>query len=226
MGFAAAAIPFLTKAAPAIGGLLGGIGSSGTQGKQTSNISQDTTSNSDIWNRTVEPEYWTNFRKGIMTPYMQQLDAAQKPVYGQAQIADTLGKYNALYDSGIKNLRGKMARYGRGNSGAFDEAATTLGAQKLSDQTGFMSQLPFLESQAKEDRMAKLLGLGASWSGQAPSDTHQTGTQTSKMTGTEETTKTGPSWWQNSLYGLGGMMMRGFNPFGTSNQNYWDSKSK
>ena len=197
-----------------IGSLLGGIGSGGNQGGRTTDTTQNSTSKINSLQQTIEPEYWTQFRKSIMTPFQQQLGEAQKPVYGNAQIADSLGKYNALYNSGVKGLRSNLARYGRQDSGALDMGASNLMSEKLAGQTGFMSQLPFMESQAKQSRMMQLLGLGANWSGAAPTSTQTTGTNTTDMTSRSAETLTGSPWWKNALFGLGGMMMSNPKTFG------------
>lgn len=144
-----------------------------------------------------------------MGSYASALNDASKPVYDNSAIASALGKYSSLYDGGVKNLRSIAAKSGRLNSGFFDSSLADLTNQKLSGQAGFLTSLPALERQAKMQNLQSLLGLGASWSGSAPVDTHQSGTTTSNLTSNSSTSMYGPGLMQNFASLLGGGLLNG-----------------
>jgi hypothetical protein len=93
--FGASLIPGVGAiAGPAVGAALGALGSSGKQGgvKQQS-TSQQTV---DELQETLEPDYFSQFRKQLIPAYMQELERAQGPIYGDAQKAAVLNDANDL----------------------------------------------------------------------------------------------------------------------------------
>lgn len=132
---------------------------------------------------------------------MEEFD---KPVFGPEQKASHFQDIDDLTQSGLKGIRNLMSASGRGRSGAMDEALGELGMDNARQKIGFMNNLPFMEAEAKFNRMMPMLQLGAGWAGQAPVSTHTTGSRTLTQGGTQS--QQGPSFMRSFMSGLGGMM--------------------
>lgn len=192
---------------------MGGIGAGGKQGSvnyNTSGIqSQNQTTNQSVKN--VEPDYFSQFRQGLMGQYGSELNKAQnESIYGPAQKAQYISGQNDLASAASEAAKAGLARMGRLNSGAADEAAGNIEYQKFGNISNFYSQLPFMEQQARNTRVDSLMGMGANWAGRAPVDQNITGNTSSTGQSQSQTQQDqyGAPWWKNMLYGLGGAMGR------------------
>ena len=212
---------------PGVGGLLGAavgaLGSGGKQGGVSGTQNSSTTSNINQLNEAIEPDYFSSFRKGMIDPFMSELDRAMnKPIYGDAQKAAYLQDTQDAAGGSMEGLKAAMARSGRLDSGAFDDAAGNIAMKQYGDYAGFLSQLPFMEEQARTAKVQPLLQLGAQWSGQAPVSQRMTGTNTSNTTGQMSQTQEGPGFWRSFASGIGGQM--GWN--GQNGQGGWGNWGK
>lgn len=209
MPFLAAALPALTSigsaaASAAIPAALGAFGSSGKQGGQ---IQSGTSSESfNQAQKFEEPEYFSQLRQDIIPIFMGLMKEAIKPVYGKAQIAEQVNKSNDLSASSVKSFLNSLAGAGRLRSGAADLGLAEIEKSRLGQIGGFLNNLPFMESQAKMERMIPLLGLGANWTGRAPVNSTVTGSGTKVTNGVVE--QQGPSWGRSFISGLGGALGR------------------
>lgn len=200
-------------AGPALGALMGGIGSGGNQGGTTYNTfgtqSQNQTTNQSVKN--LEPDYFSQFREGLLGQYNSELSKAQnETIYGPAQKAQYISGQNDLASAATEAAKAGLARMGRLNSGAADEAAGNIEYQKFGNISNFYSQLPFMESEARFNKVSPLLTAGMNWAGRAPVDQEITGNTSSTGTNQSQTIQQqqGAPWWKNMLYGIGGAMGR------------------
>jgi len=201
-------MPMAIPAAIGIGGsLIGALGSSGKQGSQTTTQNIDTTSTQNQLMHNIEPDYFTNFRTGLLQQYQSELNKAQnEPVYGDAQKAAYTTQMNDSYGAGVGNIKNALAASGRTNSGVADTAYTDAALGRAGQMGQFYSQLPFAENEARYNKVSQLLGMGANWAGRAPIDQQVTGTNTTKGTQTSQTQQNGPGFWQSFASGVAGQM--------------------
>jgi hypothetical protein len=202
------------------GAALGALGSSGKQGGLKTTQLSTSTQNINQFNEAVEPDYFSNFRQGLIPMFMQQLQKAMgEPVYGDAQKASYLQDLNSSYAGNEAALKSSMARSGRLDSGTFDSALGDLGMSMAGQKSQFFSDLPFKEREAQFARTLPLLQLGAGWSGNAPVSQRITGTNVTTGNMSGNTVQEGPSFGRSFASGLGGLMANGAFNLGSYNMN-------
>jgi hypothetical protein len=183
MGFIASAIPAI---ASGIGGLVGklagnktvqntalgvggaALGALGSSGKQGSNTTSSTIA------QTEDPAF-AQYRQALMPLLTSELSQAQQPVFGDAQKTSFMTNLNNLAQSSMNALRSNMARFGGLSSGRYGAGLTNIQLGKLGQSANFFSQLPFMEAQARAERVQPLLNTALSWVGRPPTSTTTTG---------------------------------------------------
>ena len=223
-------IPLITSLVSAIGGAAAkGKGQSGQQGKTDATSTQEsleelirqltgtTEQREDREEKPTEDPTFTALRQALIPLLTGELKRGQEPVYGEPQKLGFMAELNKLAKASSSSLMSTLARMGGLSSG---RAATGLGnieLGRLGQLSQFFSQLPFMESQARSERMNPLLGLATGWAGPAPlgrtttgtasgtttENMTQTGRTTGKGTGTQTTF--GPSGWSGFLSNAGGI---------------------
>lgn len=214
--------PALSAGIGAIGGAAGDAwANSGNQGgtsfNQTQTMNQnmnyDGTETIDQFNEAVEDPQFKQMRNGLIPTMQNMIQQGQAPIYGDAQKAKYLSDLNDLADSSMRSLQGGMSRLGRTNSGAGGQALQNIEGERFGKAADFFGQLPFMESQAKNERMLGLMGLATNWAGRSPISQKLTGTNTKKgsqtTTGTTTTegqqTQQGGGFWKNLAGNMGGL---------------------
>jgi hypothetical protein len=195
-------MPAAIPAAISLGGAaLGALGKGKKQGSQTNEFqntqetntqqSQNSSYNNQS-NSTITPNedpMFAAFRQMLLPVLADEYQKAQKPLYGDAEKAQFLGEQNALSEAGAKALDSRLARRGALRSGALDMGLGDLEAARQRSTTGFFSQLPFLNEQARSQRTNNLLGMATSFLGRAPVGQTTSGSQS----GTAESSAQGKS---------------------------------
>ena len=198
--------------------LLGALSKSGKQGSQTttstntSNQTQHQTSSFDNLTKTLEPEYFSQFRQQLIPSFWSEMTKANRPVYGTAQKAQFMGGMDKLANASIEAIRQKLGASGATDSGRQSTMTENVELEKMGKISDFLGQLPFMNEQARSGKMQNLLGLGANWTGKAPVDTQQSGSSVMDMLanmtsqGSQETSVYGAPWYK-SLLGAGSSLL-------------------
>ncbi len=109
------------------------------------------------------------FYQNTLFPGAQSLIAiANKPVYGDAHKADVLNNLNDLANAASAHLKSSLSGRGQLGSGEFETGLGNIEQQRYGQLSNFYSNLPALEDQAHQQRMAQALGLGAGLAAQLP----------------------------------------------------------
>jgi hypothetical protein len=170
------------SAVPSILGGLGGdalsaYGSSGKQGSTESNQTSNFTNTYGGSNETTQDPLTTLFRNNLYGQFNQEIANANKPIYGDAQKAGYLSNLNDLSKTSIDSLRRSLSKSGRLDSGALDQGLSDIETSKFGQYSGFLGQLPFMESQARSQRMLPLLQGAGAFAATAPTSSRFSGTQ-------------------------------------------------
>lgn len=209
---------FIPGVGPLASAAIGAVGSGGKQGSQSYNGTQESTQkfnqsqNIDQFNEAVEDPAFSAFRNSLLPMVKQEIFKANQPIYGDAQKTKYLSDLNDLASGAMSSLKSSLAGRGALDSGVMSQAATDIENNRVGKATDFFSQLPFMEDQARTQKMQGLLGMSTSFAGRAPISQKVTGTNTS--TGTNETkgtnvgtqTQNGPGFMGAFMNNLGGMM--------------------
>ena len=140
----------------------------------------------------------------------QNLSAtAAQPVYGQAQNAAFLQGQNQAANQATSNLASTLASKGITNSGAMAQGATDIQANKLSNVSGFESQLPFLNQQATLQNEEGALNTGLNAAKAVPYGSTQTGTSSGQQQGSSDSQTTQTPGLASLLTSLGGAALGG-----------------
>lgn len=240
-----AASPLLLASLGIGGSALSALGGSGSQGKiKTSQNnqfeqlgSQDSTTISDSqtesvqdinqFNETVETAGDKQFREGLMSQYGNEMNKAQRPIYGDATKAGFLNNLNDLSSAAMSSMRANLSASGAGDSGRLAAGIGDIELGKFGQYSKFLSELPEKEELARRGQVNTLMGLGGQLASLAPRSQRITGrtTGSSKTTGTSKTSGTykqggtssstgvqdtqGPGFWRNFIDNLGGFLTSG-----------------
>jgi hypothetical protein len=200
---------FIPGVGPLISGAIGGLASSGNQGGQNTTMNQNISKNG--MQEAIEPDYFSDFRKGLIPMFNNLVEEAKQPTYTDAERADIYGRANENYDASLGNAKNALARMGGLRSGVADTMAGDLAMGRAGQLTDFEMKLPAMERDARFGKLSNLMGLGAQWSGRAPIS-YKT-TENSKVTGNSQTQVDGGPWWKNMLGGAaGGLGRTGWSP--------------
>lgn len=156
-------------------------------------------------NQTQTPNenpLFTMFREQLLPAISAQYADAQKPVYGDADIARNSESANQTFNTGMDSATQALARRGALSSGAATSVASNLGAARAGNIANFNSSIPFLNEQAKFGKTQGLLGLAANFLGQSPLG--QTSTYQDQQTGSQNTNSTNKNTWDQSSTSFGG----------------------
>ena len=245
------------KMAMGIGGsALSALGGSGSQGKvktsqnnqfeqfgnqdSTTNSESQTDSIQDInqFNETVETAGDKQFREGLMSRYGNEMNKAQRPIYGDATKAGFLNNLNDLSSAAMDSMRANLSASGAGDSGRLAAGIGDIELGKFGQYSKFLSELPEKEELARRGQVNTLMGLGNQLAGLAPRSQRITGrtTGTSKTTGSSKTSGTykqggtssgtsvqdtqGPGFFKNFLDNMGGLITAGGFGGGEGGFNY------
>jgi hypothetical protein len=209
---------FIPGVGPLVSAGIGALGSSGKQGQQNYNSNQNSsttsnqTQNIDQFNEAIEDEEFSGFRKSLLPMMQQEMSRAQRPIYGDAQKTQHLANLNDLASASMNSLKSSLAGRGVMDSGAFNESAAGIERDRFGKAVDFETNLPFMEEQARSQRMGGLMGMATQFAGRAPISTRSTGTNSSN--GTQNTTGTstgsqsqqGSGLWNGFLQNMGGLM--------------------
>jgi hypothetical protein len=147
-----------------------------------------------------------SFQQSLLPAISAQYEAAQAPVYGNAQIAQVANQGNQATQAAEQANKAAAARSGTLNAGNTQANNTSLQQGNVANTTNFENQIPMLNQQAKFNNTQNLLGLATSFLGQSPIGQTTTsanqGTNTSAQVGTNTSTSSG---WGNPsiLQGIG-----------------------
>lgn len=203
-----------------LGSLLGALGGSGKQGNQTtdqSSTSASTTTSKQTgqstgYNQASENPLFAQFRSGLIPQFNQEMQRAQRPIYGDAQKAGFMNQLNDLTSGAMESMKGQLAGSGALSSGRFSTGMSDIMGSRLSQASQFYGQLPFQEEQARAGRVGNLLGAGMNWTGKAPisnaygttASQDTTSTTANAGAGTSNTTNYGAPFLTNLASNLGG----------------------
>jgi hypothetical protein len=204
--------------APVVGALgsslLGGLFGSGKSKQQqnqttTSHTTGEQTSDQTAqgYTQQTEPDYMSQFRQMLLPQFGQLMQRAQQPVFGNPQIAQFMQQSNQAGEGAINSLSQNLARRGVLDSGAFASGIGDIQRGNVANQTGFLSQLPFLNNQAYMSNVGGLLGQGMNFAGRGPIGQFNFGNTTGRQTMSEDKTTTGNAqqtqqgapWWQQMM---------------------------
>lgn len=222
------------------GGLLGSaFGKSGKQGgsnfdqsgQSSETGSQSSTRSGSSTSQQTEDPSLAPFRQMLMGAFGGQLSEAQRPAFGNAEIANIIQNINEASNSASKSLTARLARTGALNSGRAAVGQGLLEQGRAGQISGFLSQVPQLNRQARQQALNPLLSLGLGFTGRGPQGvTTTTNDSASNVFSSNRefdqsgvSSQQGAPWWRNLLGGLGGLgQAAGFgmltrqlgNPFG------------
>lgn len=214
-------LPFLIPALMAAGGALGqAIGGSGRQGgsqfdqsgQSTSTGESSSTRTGQATSQQTEIAELAPFRNMLMGAFGNQLQEAQTPAFGQAEIANVLNNINEASNAASQSLTSRLARTGALTSGRAASGQASLEAARAGGISGFLSQVPQLNRQARQAAVNPLLTLGLGFTGRGPQGVTTTSNESAEnafsserlFDQTGESTQFGPAWWKNLLSGAGG----------------------
>lgn len=213
---------------------LGAYGNSGAQGSAYEQMLQDftrkgsTSDKSSGFQQAFEDPTFAQFRSDLMPLMKQEMRKANEPIYGDAQKAALMNQLNDLAGGATAALKSQLARSGATESGLLSQGLSDIQTNRFGQLSSFFSQLPFMENEARANRMNSLLGLATNWVGKAPLSyaTTSSSTGTTEESGTSKTdrklTQEGPSFGKQLAGDVGTIIGEG--GFGT-NQPRSDSKA-
>lgn len=168
------------------------------QNQQSGTSSNSTTPNLPPW---LQQAFQGNVQQG------QNLEAAaQQPVFGQAQTASYLQNLNQLANNSTQSLASNLASKGIEDSGALSQGATDIQTGKVANESGFLSQLPFQNTQAMLANEEGAMGAAGAAASRVPIGSTSTGVTSgqSSSTGSSDTqSNPGLAGLVSSLAGLG-----------------------
>lgn len=174
------------------------------QQQQSGTNSSSTTPNLPAW---LQQAFQGNVQQG------QNLEAkAQQPVFGDAQTASYLQSLNGLANASTQSLASTLASKGVEDSGALAQGATDIQTQKVGNESGFLSQVPFLNTQAMLSNEEGAMGAMGAAASRVPYGSTSTGSTASNMNGSSDSTTTtnpGLSGLVSGLAGAGLGMLTG-----------------
>lgn len=194
----AAAMPLIGAGVSALGGLFGG--SKPKQEQQSTQTTSGTTTqqqsaegSSEQQRQYNENPIYNQGREQLLKNLFAEITKAQQPVYGNAQAAKFMADLNELTGAATNKLKSTLAGSGGLNNGRFAGGVAGLEANRIKELSGFLSQLPLLNEQARQKQTNSLMGLGAQWLGLGPVDETVSGNtrSNSNATMTENRTTTG-----------------------------------
>ena len=210
----AAAIPAALSLGGAAASAFGGSGKGGptSQDKKTSSSTSNSTS-SNSGSSTSTPNLnplMSGFQSSLVPALSGMFANAQKPMYGDAQVAGVANQADAATKAGSDALTSRLARTGSLNSGAAASGQTSLAQTNLGNVTNFESQVPFLNAQNTQNQTNNVMGLAEGLTGKALSSNTTTGTSTGIQTGSNTGTSTdqgyGPAFASGMASNVGGIM--------------------
>lgn len=236
---AAVAIPAIASLGGAAISALGGRGpqqsqqqsnNSVTNANQSSQSANQQTGSNNFWNTSTpnEPDYFSQFRQGLIPQFQNAVFNASKPVFGQGQMAQYLSNLNGEASGAGNRLKQMLAKTGGLNSGRYATGLSNIESGRLGAIGKFNQQLPFMEQQGKNERLNSLLGIGTNFAGRAPVGTSNAGdafsqmfnsgsanqSGTSNTNGTGNASQSGQPFGSGLLQNLGGLLNYGGNGYG------------
>lgn len=140
-----------------------------------------------------ENPIFQQFRQSLLPAISAQYADAQKPVYGQQQVAQVAQQGNQATKAATDANAARAARSGTLNAGNTTATNASAQAANTANVTGFENQIPMLNQQAKFNNTQSLLGLATGFLGQSPigqtNVSNNTGTQNSTQMGTQTGTQ-------------------------------------
>lgn len=199
------------------GSLLSGFGRSGKQGETQEALNrqtQESTRENQTYSgeRTpVEQDYFSQFRKGLVPLFEQEVKRAQEPIYGDAQKASLVSSLNDAAQKAVASLSARLARSGGLDSGRWSAGVGDIESERLGKLTDFFANLPLMEEQARRSGVGGLLGQGIQWAGAAPVGERTSGSGSGERSGTSTTTGTNTQTlfgtpWQSGFMQQGGAL--------------------
>ena len=179
-----------------------------TQNTQQSNQSQQSGGSSQTNTPNLPPWLQSAFQ-GFVGQGQNLSATAAQPVYGQAQNAAFLQGQNQAANQATSNLASTLASKGVTNSGAMAQGATDIQANRLSNVSGFESQLPFLNQQATLQNEEGALNTGLNAAKAVPYGSTQTGTSSGQQQGSSDSQTTQTPGLASLFSSLGGAALGG-----------------
>lgn len=255
---AGAAASFIPGVGPIASKLIGmgsgmaasALGASGRQGSQdsqgnwnqTGNTTQDTTGQVDsnqtgnsTFNRQeqgsqniLEDPAGAAFRRSLIPQMARMNQAAEEPVYGEAEKAGFLTGLNDLTKDAMTNLRSNLAASGRMDSGSLAMGAGDIEMGRLGEVAKYNQQIPLANRQYRDQARTQAMSLSqglvplmrlgqtntgsssggenSSMVGSQTSTGRTTGTSQQNGTSNNNTNVNGPGFLQSLAGQFGGMM--------------------
>lgn len=200
--------PFLPSIVSGVGGAIaGGIGQSGQQGRTRQETEQQrrertlqeltgTTSRrgtrdiNQLAEQFESPEA-TEFRRGMFPRFEREFARAEQPIFGEAQKAGFLTNLNQLAGAAGDSLKQQLSAAGALDSGRFAAGLGDIEMGRAGQASQFFSQLPFMEQQARSQRLNDLFSGATGFLASGPRSTRTTGTEGFEETGEEQRRATG-----------------------------------
>lgn len=208
----AAAIPAALSLGGAAASAFGGSGKGGPTSqdkKATTGSSSSTSSTNQTGTSTpnLNP-LMSGFQSSLVPALAGMFATAQKPVYGDAQIAQVANQSNNAAKGASDAATDRLARSGSLNSGVNASVQSDIGQKNLSNITNFESQVPFLNQQNEANQTQNVMGLAEGLTGKALSSNTTSatgsGTQSGSNTGTSLDQGFGPAFGSSMANSIGG----------------------
>lgn len=213
----AAAIPAITAGAGLLGSAFGRSGKQGGSQFDQSGMSNETGSQTSTrsgasTSQQTEDPSLAPFRQMLMGAFGGALSDAQRPAFGNSEIANIIQNINQASNAASKSLTGRLARTGSLDSGRAAVGQGLLEQGRAGQITGFLSQVPQLNRQARQQALNPLLSLGLGFTGRGPQGVTTTTNDTASnmFDSTRQFDQSGVSaqqgapWWRNLLSDAGG----------------------
>ena len=163
-------------------------GQSQTTGQQnfnTSQTGQTATQYGGTSTPTQSPEM-TKLRNSLAQTISGQIQNANVPVYGQAQLAQFLNQQNDSLSSALAGAKEQLAGGGQLNSGALSNAVTGLNVGRLGNIANYQMETPLANRMAQSQLINPLLAQGGALAASAPTG-YTTSGQTTGQTAQQGT---------------------------------------
>lgn len=202
-----------TSFIPGVGPLVsGGIGAafdafsgSGKQGGMKGSSQQTSNQNYSGMQEAIEDPYFSLLRKAMGGQLAGAFQDSKKPVYGEQEKANVLSDLNDLASDSMAALRANLGAVGGSNSGRALGGMQEIQKGRTKEATAFLSQIPLLNRQYKDNQVNSLLGIGTNFTGRAPISTKTSGTQSGTSNSIFNQDYTGPSFLKGLAGNLGGL---------------------
>jgi hypothetical protein len=176
-----------------ISSLMGSSANGNQNGSSAGNSYGASTANGLTSTTPDENPIFSSFRQSILPAISAQYAAAQKPLYGQAQVGQLANQANQNTAQANAATKAQAARSGTLNAG---NTAANMNANQQANTaqvTNFENQIPALNQQNAFNQTQSLLGLASNFLGQSPIGSTVASSNTGMSTNTNASTNTSSS---------------------------------